>query len=357
MSPNPSPICVPTWKEPKGAAVLTVVPHQMRIRTGESLGFDVFLWNRSDEPLWIEKELINNLHLWVHILNEFGQEIDFPRRKPKVVPPTSRDHFLQLHPGTSWARYDLYWDRVALSQPGWYTVKVEYGRELGRLCAACFGLSLADVQPASFQVLVEGPSLNVPMSKEEAGLEADDFSDEEPWSRREARKQEWAAKWAALAALSPAERLRLSQERHQADCQRDRVILDVHPHATRIGVGEALHLDVFVRNQGETPVWVEGNLDYLDFHGESEQGERIEFPGWKAEGEPDPPISRDDFVRLMPGMSFGWFDLTGDRLVFPELGRFTVTVWSFRYEAGVCARCHQIDYDSPRHMRFEVEVE
>lgn len=153
------PLPIPSWKQPRGEAVLTIAPHKSRLQVGEMLHLDVFLWNRSEEDLWVEKGLKAGIGLWVSVRNQAGEDIYYPRIKYKVASPTSLDRFLCLAPRTGQAGHDVTGDDIEMPAPGWYTVRIEHDHDVyrSRLCAACFGLALALVKPASCEVYVEEP--------------------------------------------------------------------------------------------------------------------------------------------------------------------------------------------------------
>lgn len=157
--PVPPAEAVPAWKLPKGEAVLTVAPHKTRLQVGEILHLDVFLWNRSDEAVWVERGLRAGIGLWISVENSAGTDIYCPRIKYKVAPPTRMDCFLRLEPGMGQAGSDVTGEDITMPEPGWYKITVKHDHDVykSRLCGACFGLALARVKSVQVEVFVEEP--------------------------------------------------------------------------------------------------------------------------------------------------------------------------------------------------------
>lgn len=174
----------------------------------------------------------------------------------------------------------------------------------------------------------------------------------------EERRRRRIARWAAWAALSPHEQLKQRLQEFAAERERVAAVFDVRPHATHFRVGDIFHFDLFLRNQGSEPVWVESSLTYPWVRVCDEKYETREFPGWEPPRHPETLFTRDDFIRLQPGMCLARFDATGDRLVLPEPGRFVLRVGVDTGDARICAYCYGFgqQYANPVPDTVEIEV-
>lgn len=125
-------------------------------RVNQPVDLSVELTNVSSVPAWIDRRLVVNHHLIIHVEDAVGSPVAYEGsgRKIRLAPP-NRKSFAEIDPNMAWIKRNVLDGALKISRPGTYKISLILSHGASELYSTKWGIALCNFsKPSHLEIKV-----------------------------------------------------------------------------------------------------------------------------------------------------------------------------------------------------------